>query len=400
MYRRFRTVEELAETLSPEQPVYCFRPSVVVDQARAFLTGFPGRVMYAVKSNPHPAVLEWLHDAGIRDFDIASPGEMELIRGRFPRARCYYMHAVKARSAIAQASHEFGIRHFVVDHPAELEKLRDVLGSADIVVMVRLATRSEGVKFDLSDKFGASTKDAAVLLNAAASQGYATGLCFHVGSQCLTPRAFSDAFGEVRKTLKACAAKIVCLDVGGGFPVHYADANPPALEDFFSAIESENTSLGLEHCELMCEPGRALVAEGMSVLTRVELRKDQRIYLNDGIYGSLHGMVIGVRFPVKLVRPGVEPLPHDTEFLAYGPTCDGLDELPQRLLLPGDVGEGDWIEFGCTGAYTLSLRTTFNGFYPDDFATIDAPFRDLTARRAPIAAAATGELLPHKLGTS
>ncbi|HSS65686.1 MAG TPA: type III PLP-dependent enzyme [Gammaproteobacteria bacterium] len=376
MYRRFKTVEELASTLSPEQPMYCFRPGIVAEQARAFLSRFPGRVMFAVKSNPHPAVLGWLHDAGIREFDTASPGEMELIRDRFPQARCYYMHAVKGRSAIARASHEFGIRHFVVDHPAELEKLRQVLGHEDIVVMVRLATRSERVKFDLSDKFGASVEDASLLLDAAAAEGYATGLCFHVGSQCLAPGAFADAFHQVRKTLRICRSKITCLDVGGGFPAHYADTSPPALEEFIEAIEREFASLGLENCELMCEPGRALVAESMSVLTRVELRKDRRIYLNDGIYGSLHGMVIGVRFPLKRVRPGISPVPHDTEFLAYGPTCDGLDELPQRLLLPGDVDEGDWIEFGCIGAYTLSLRTTFNGFYPDDFVIVDAPFRD------------------------
>lgn len=337
MYRHFNTVEQLARTLAPEEPVYCFRPSVLAEQARAFLTQVPGRVLFAVKSNPHPAVLDWLHDAGIRDFDTASPGEMELVHGRFADARCYYMHAVKGRGAIARANGEFGIRHFVVDHPAELEKLRDVLGGTDIVVVVRLATRGEQVKFDLSGKFGASVEDAAVLLGTAAAYGYATGLGFHVGSQCLAPGAFSDAFAGVRKTLAACDARLACLDVGGGFPARYADADPPVLEKFMRVIQREFSSLGLDDCELMCEPGRALVAESMSVLTRVELRKDRRIYLNDGIYGSLHGMVIGVRFPVKLVRPGTGPEPHDTDFLAYGPTCDGLDELPQRLMLPADV---------------------------------------------------------------
>ncbi len=387
MYRHFSTVEELVETISPEEPVYCFRPRMISEQARAFLRQFPGRVLFAVKSNPHPAVLEWLHDTGIRDFDTASPGEMELVRTRYPKAKCYYMHAVKGRSAIARASDEFGIRHFVVDHPAELKKIREVLAGSDIVIVVRLATRGEQVKFNLSAKFGASIEDAAALLDAAEAYGYATGLCFHVGSQCLSSRAFSDAFHDVRKTLQASNANIICLDVGGGFPARYVDVDPPALQDFMQVIQNEFASLELENCQLMCEPGRALVAEGMSLLTRVELRKDRRVYLNDGIYGSLHGMVIGVRFPLKLVRPGQRFGPYDTEFLAYGPTCDGLDELPQRLLLPADVREGDWIEFGCMGAYTLSLRTSFNGFYPDNFATIDAPFRDLSTTTDPITAA-------------
>ena len=384
MYRHFKTVEELVQTLAPEEPIYCLRPKVVAEQARLFLSRFSGRVMFAVKSNPHPSVLDWLHGAGINDFDTASPGEMELVRSRFPDARCYYMHAVKGRGAIARANDEFGIRHFVVDHPAELAKLRDVLGGADIVVMVRLATRGEQVQFDLSAKFGASSDEAAELLDAAAAHGYATGLCFHVGSQCLAPAAFSDAFNDVRRTLSLCGAKITCIDVGGGFPVRYAGIDPPALDQFLAVIAHEFESLGLEDCALMCEPGRALVADGMSVLTRVELRKDDRIYLNDGIYGSLHGMTIGVRFPLRRMRPGTREAPHDTEFVAYGPTCDGLDELPQRLRLPADLREGDWIEFGCMGAYTLSLRTTFNGFYPDDFATVDAPFSAPSEQPAPL----------------
>lgn len=377
MYPHYETVESLIGERPPDDPVHCFRPQVVSAQARLFLDNFPGRVMYAVKSNPHPAVLDPLHAAGVRDFDTASLGEMALIRGRFSDAHCYYMHAVKSRGDISRAYDEFGIRHFVIDHPAELQKLYDVLSGSEVVAVARLATRSDQVAFDLSTKFGATIDEAAALLDAAADRGFKVGLCFHVGSQCLSPEAFRVAFADVRRTLEVSSAKIACLGVGGGFPVHYEGADPPPPVAFMQTIAGEFETLRLDGCELMCEPGRVLVAEGMSVLARVILRKNDRLYLNDGIYGSLHGMVIGVRFPVKLVRPGESAAPHDTAFIAYGPTCDGLDELPQRLMLPRDVREGDYLEFGCMGAYTVSLRTTFNGFYPDTFVTVDAPFRRL-----------------------
>jgi ornithine decarboxylase len=377
VFRHFESIDSLVRDLAPDEPVYCLRPQVIRDQARLFLDSFPGRVLYAVKSNPHEAVLEWLHGAGIGDFDTASLAEMALVSDKLSGAACYFMHPVKSRTAIARAHREFGIRHFVVDHPDELAKIQGVLGTTDIVIVVRLSTKTEAAKFDLSSKFGTTPEIAARLLDAAATYGYATGLCFHVGSQCTSPQAFSDAFREVAKALKASAARIVCLDVGGGFPARYEDTSPPPLESYMAAIREGAGSLQLDDCELMCEPGRALVAEGMSVLTRVQLRKDQQIYLNDGIYGSFYAMVIGLRFPARLIRAGADPGLHDTPFVAYGPTCDGLDELPQRLMLPGDAREGDWIEFGCMGAYTVSLRTDFNGFYPDTLVTVDKPFREL-----------------------
>ena len=376
VFRHFESLDSLVRDLAPDEPVYCLRPQVIRDQARLFLDSFPGRVLYAVKSNPHEAVLAWLHEAGIRDYDTASPAEMALVSNNLSGAACYFMHPVKSRTGIARAYREFGIRHFVVDHPDELVKIQDVLGKVDIVIVVRLSTKNEDATFDLSSKFGTTPEMAARLLDAAASFGYAAGLCFHVGSQCTSPQAFSDAFREVAKALEASAARIVCLDVGGGFPAYYEDTSPPPLESYMAAIREGAGLLQLDDCELMCEPGRALVAEGMSVLTRVQLRKDRKIYLNDGIYGSFYTMVIGLRFPARLVRAGADPGPHDTQFVAYGPTCDGLDELPQRLLLPRDVREGDWIEIGCMGAYTVSLRTDFNGFYPDTIVTVDKPFRE------------------------
>lgn len=360
----------------PDEPVYCLRPAVMQSQARRFLNDFPGRVLFAVKSNPHPDVLDWLYAAGIRHFDTASPGEIRLVAGRLKDVACYYMHPVKSRQAISMALDEFGVRHFVVDHPDELKKMREIAGGRDIIIVVRMATRSKSAQFNLSEKFGASPEAAAELLDTARGHGFSTGLCFHVGSQCMSTSAFADAFADVRRVLSSTRATLTCLDVGGGFPAYYECLQPPRFEEFADTIRREAAGLNAPDMQLMCEPGRALVAEGMSVVVRIRLRKGDRIYLNDGIYGSLNGMTIGIRYPMRLLRGSGDTGPHDTEYLAYGPTCDGLDELPQRFKLPADAREGDWIEIGCMGAYTVSLRTGFNGFYPDTFVTVAKPFRE------------------------
>jgi ornithine decarboxylase len=58
------------------------------------------------------------------------------------------------------------------------------------------------------------------------------------------------------------------------------------------------------------------------------------------------------------------------DFTIYGPTCDSLDVLPRPFTLPADIQCGDYIEFGSIGAYSLTNRTGFNGFYPNTFASI------------------------------
>lgn len=125
-------------------------------------------------------------------------------------------------------------------------------------------------------------------------------------------------------------------------------------------------------CEIAAEPGRALVAEGCSLLTQVHLRKDDRLYINDGIYGNLSEMVAaGVRLPARLIRPdGAEPSSETMVYTAAGPTCDSLDMIPAAFRLPVDAREGDWIEVARLGAYSHALATRFNGFYPDAFVEV------------------------------
>ena len=373
---RFATVEDVISELKPGYPVYCLRPAELRRQARLFLETFPGRVLYAVKCNPHLAVLQELYDAGIRHFDTASLAEVALIREHFPQADCYFMHPVKSRAAILTAHEVYKVDHFVLDHESELEKIIDTTGGGDgQVALVRIVTPVHDAQYQLSDKFGISVEDAPALLRKVHETNFQTGLAFHVGSQCRTPQAFIDGVKTALEVIEAADVPIHYLDVGGGFPALYIDDSPPDLEVYFNAIEEafQNTRLRRD-CVLMCEPGRGLVASGCTLLTQIQLRKDNKLYINDGIYQSLSETLAGkMKLPARLVNPNRTVSKTLQKFTIYGPTCDNLDILPEPFLLPDDADEGDWIEIGQTGAYTNSAATRFNGFFPETFVTVDAP---------------------------
>ena len=155
------------------------------------------------------------------------------------------------------------------------------------------------------------------------------------------------------------------VDVGGGFPSVYPGMVPPDLGDYVAAIDRGFAEMMVhETTELWCEPGRALVAEGSSLLTRVELRKGDALYLNDGAYGSLFDAAHakwpfpGQAGPRRRRRRDAPLKP----FRFYGPTCDSLDHMPGPFWLPDDVGEGDYVEIGMLGAYGVAMATRFNGF--------------------------------------
>ena len=380
----FDDARAMVAALTPSYPVYCLRPAVIAETARGFLGRFPGRVLYAVKCNPHPRVLRALYDAGIRHFDTASLPEIAQVRELFPDAGAYFMHPVKARAVIHSAYEVYGVRHFVIDHESELAKVIDETGGEGVAIIVRVATPHAGAAFDLSTKFGASPALAADLLRAVRDEGCQGGLAFHVGSQCLSARAYRTALELVGEVAGAAGTDLHFLDVGGGFPAAYKGVNVPPIEAYMDEIEAGLNALDLRRdCVIMSEPGRTLVASGCSVVVQVQLRKDVQIYINDGIYGSLSEMVTArVEMPARLIRLDGAPSEGFMDFTVAGPTCDSIDMLPFPFRLPADVREGDWIEIGQIGAYGSALRTQFNGFYPDTFVELADPPLIEPARRA------------------
>jgi ornithine decarboxylase len=355
------SVDDLVTALRPSAPMHCVRPADITAAAEAFVAGFPGDVLYAVKCNPEPLVLRALAAGGIEHFDCASLAEVALVRSLLPDAKIHFMHPVKSRLAIASAYREHGVRDFVLDSPEELAKILEETGNAgDLGLVVRIALPAGPARYDLSGKFGAEPEGAAALLRAARPHAGMLGVSFHVGSQCLDPLAWRTAIALAGSVIRQAGVPVDLLDVGGGFPVAYPDALPPPLGAFFAEIEAATEALGLPNLRLWAEPGRALAAAGMSLVVQVQGRRGNMLFINDGIYGSLSDAgAPGFRYPTRLLRRSEAPV----ECVGFfGPTCDSADRMAGPFLLPADAREGDWIEIGQLGAYGACLRTAFNGF--------------------------------------
>ncbi|RZM34025.1 MAG: type III PLP-dependent enzyme [Sphingomonas sp.] len=370
----------LATTLNPVDPVTLVRPHAAARAARFFVEKFPGRSMYAVKANPSPELLQILWDNGITHYDVASLAEVRLVARTLPEATLCFMHPVKAEEAVREAYFTHGVRTFSLDSLEELEKIvRATNDATDLTLCVRLRVSSEHSKLSLASKFGAAPHEAKELLFAARQAADALGICFHVGSQAMTPEAYSNAMERVRAAIVEAAVTVDVIDVGGGFPSSYPGMEPPPLERFFETIHRSFESLPVSYSsELWCEPGRALCAEYSSLIVRVEKRRGSELYINDGAYGALFDAAhIGWRFPVQLLREP-DSRARDMEFSFYGPTCDDMDHMAGPFMLPADMQAGDYIEIGMLGAYGSAMRTAFNGFGSDQTVIVtDEPMVSL-----------------------
>ena len=354
----------LATALRPVQPVTLLRPHAAQRAARFFAEKFPGKSLYAVKANPSPELITLLWDSGITHFDVASLAEVKLVHENAPDATLCFMHPVKAEEAIREAYADYGVRTFSLDSMDELDKIvRATDGATDLTLCVRLRVSSEHSKLSLASKFGADPAEVREVLIATRQVADALGICFHVGSQAMTPSAYTEAMERVRAAIVSSGVTVDVIDVGGGFPSVYPGMEPPALEAYFDAIARAYESLPVSYSsELWCEPGRALCAEYSSLIVRVEKRRGDELYINDGAYGALFDAAhVGWRFPVALLREEASDS-RKMPFSFYGPTCDDMDHMAGPFLLPADVQAGDYIEIGMLGAYGCAMRTGFNGF--------------------------------------
>ncbi|HKX79073.1 MAG TPA: type III PLP-dependent enzyme [Novosphingobium sp.] len=362
----------VVRAFQPDEPVILNRPHAAARAARFFATKFPGKSLYAVKANPSPELLQVLGDEGITHFDVASIAEVRLVRGVLPEATLCFMHPVKTASAIAEAYFEHGVRTFSLDTHEELAKIVAATTNeageraADLRLCVRLRVSSEYAELSLASKFGIDLADAAPLLQATRQVADWLGLCFHVGSQAMTPFAYVQALERVRAAIADAGVVIDMIDVGGGFPSVYPGMEPPPLEDYFQIISRHFEALPIAYnAELWCEPGRALSAEYNSLIVKVEKRRGKELYINDGAYGALYDAAhVGWRFPVRRLSdtPGESSEGLEEGFSFYGPTCDDADFMEGPFMLPAGIRAGEHIEIGMLGAYGAAMRTKFNGF--------------------------------------
>tara|TARA_Y100001970_G_scaffold249965_1_gene321101 strand:+ start:617 stop:1795 length:1179 start_codon:yes stop_codon:yes gene_type:complete len=382
--QKFKTVDELVNQLKPERPVYCIRKNSIHIASKTFQNKFPGKILYAVKTNPHPEVLKTLVDTGIDNFDIASIKEIEDIKKIKPNAKCSYMHTIKSRESIKEAYYKYNIKTYSLDTKDELIKIIESTNNAkDLELFVRVAVSNEHAEIDLSKKFGALGSEASALLRLTKQYAKKIGLSFHVGSQCMHPISYAKGIREIGNIIKKTKIIPDYINVGGGFPTIYPDLIPQSLDNYFKEIKKTLQNLKLQKLpEILCEPGRALVAESGSTIIRVNLRKKQKLYINDGTYGTLFdGGTPNIVFPSRLIKNGKIISKKLTAFDFYGPTCDSMDYMKGPFLLPNNIKENDYIELGQLGAYGLTFRTQFNGYYSDEIYEVeDSPIMTMYSK--------------------
>ena len=374
--QKFKSIEDLVNRLKPDKPVYCIRKNSILSASKFFQKKFPGKTLFAVKTNPHSEIIKTLIKSGINQFDVASIEEIKTVRKFSQTAKCSYMHTIKSRENISEAYFKYGIKTFALDTKDELIKIIESTSNAkDLELFVRVAVSNEHAEIDLSKKFGALNSEAAGLLRLAKQHSNKIGLSFHVGSQCMHPISYTKGITEIKNIIKKTKIIPDYINVGGGFPTIYPDLVPQSLDNYFKEIEKGLKNLKLQNLpEIICEPGRALVAESGSTIVRVDLRKKQKLYINDGTYGTLFDAgTPNIVFPSKMIKDSSNKIISKklTAFDFYGPTCDSMDYMKGPFLLPNNIKEGDYIELGQLGGYGLTFRTQFNGFYSNDIYEVE-----------------------------
>ncbi len=361
---RYSSARALIDATQPDRPVFGIRPHAAGRAANWFLNNFPGEVAYAYKANHSVFMIGALFGAGITHFDVASIPELE-DAATIPGVQLHFMHPVKSRAAIRLAYHQYGIRCFALDSEDELNKILDETGNArDLQLFVRIAVPAKNSRVPLERKFGCTGVKAQRLLVKTRQVADELGLTFHVGSQTTTPDAYINALQEVHKLIVKAGVVVDAVDVGGGYPARYTDSNPSPLSSFMNAIKVGFDRLPVAaNCRLICEPGRALVAEAESLIVRVDARRGDELFINDGSYGALFDAAhLNFVFPVRLVSRDIPASEAMSPFEFWGPTCDSIDRMKGPFMLPSSIREGDYIEIGNVGAYGRAIGGRFNGY--------------------------------------
>jgi|TARA_B100001750_G_C15447127_1_gene566844 ornithine decarboxylase len=367
-----KTVQQYIRNNRPVEPVFFLRTKPVSIAAKWFLRNFKGRVLYAIKANPSPIIIKTIYEAGIRDFDVTSLSEIERVH-TLKGSTLYFMNPVKGLHDIRTAYFKYGVKDFALDCTEELEKILAITNHAkDLNLYIRIAVSNKFSKLPLENKFGVSGRRAIHLLKEARKVSHKLGICFHIGSQAMQPSAYSIAINKAFDLIEKSKTSIDTIDIGGGFPAIYQNAVPPSLDSYLEIIHKTiQTKAPDQNCEILCEPGRALVAESGSLLVQVNLKKGKFLYITEGSYGALFDAAhLDFIYPVKMHTMRRKVISDVIPFSLYGPTCDSKDFLPGPFMIPSNVEIGDYLEIGLIGAYGLTMRTRFNGFYSNKLVQV------------------------------
>ncbi|EZF30521.1 Ornithine decarboxylase [Trichophyton interdigitale] len=369
-----------------EDPFYVADLGEVYRQHIRWKTNLPRvKPFYAVKCNPNPQVLRLMAVLG-NGFDCASKAEIDLaLAAGVDPSRIIYAHPCKTKSYLRYAS-QVGVKQMTFDNTDELYKIKEMCPDAELYL--RILTDDSASLCRLSMKFGASLSSARPLLELAHGLGLnVVGVSFHVGSGAEDPKSFIKAVQDARFVFDRAAEigfDLKVLDVGGGF-------SDDTFEPFAAALGDALDNYFPPHIRVIAEPGRYYVATAFTLAANVIARRDvgveeplsdsesdsttpsrastpsssgaYMIYLNDGVYGNFSNIVFDHQHPVaQILTKDDDYASAPIEYSIWGPTCDGIDVISERITLNGLLGVGNWLYFENMGAYTQCSATRFNGF--------------------------------------
>jgi ornithine decarboxylase len=342
-------------------PLLILDADTVRRQYRDLQQALPGvDICYAVKSLPNRTLLGILSELGA-GFDLASSGEIDLIRDLKIAARhTIHSHPIKRDSDIRDGL-RYGCTTFVVDNTEEL--LKFIPYRHRVGLFIRISFRDNTAVVDLSKKFGCALEEVDELIALAARLGiHIKGLCFHVGSQCSDARrqveAINDCNMVIRRHHDTGAAPISTLDIGGGFPIAY-DGGCVDIDAYCAPICQALAALP-PYVNVLTEPGRFISGPAMTCVTNVigkAIRNGLHwYYLDDGVYGSFSGQIYDhMRYPLECFSDDTQRYPS----VLAGPTCDSIDVIAEDVALP-ELKLGDLVVGHMMGAYTAASATRFN----------------------------------------
>ena len=319
------------------------------------------RVHYAIKANPHPAILEVMRDIG-SCFDVASDGEIRTLSAMgIDGSRMIYANPVKTGAGL-KACCDCGVAKMTFDSATEIAKIQAACPGATVLLRLRIDNSSAHV--DLNKKFGASRDKALELMQQAKAAGLdMAGIAFHVGSQTVAADPYLQALdiaAQLFDEADEAGLHLRILDIGGGFPIPEPKVRfnlPEMLRQIAARLDED-----FPNTEIWCEPGRYICGTAVNLICSVigvtERGGQPWYFLDEGLYGTFSGVIFD-QWDFKLLsfKEGDERV----AATFAGPSCDSLDIMFRgRMTVPLEVG--DLLLVPSCGAYTSASATTFNGF--------------------------------------
>ncbi|KAG6898760.1 hypothetical protein C0995_008597 [Termitomyces sp. Mi166 len=377
--------DRLAEAHQPDAEKAFFVADLgqVYRQHQRWLTALPEiQPFYAVKCNPDPYVIRLLAALGT-GFDCASNGEISKVldMGGIDPSRIIFANPCKAVSFIRRAA-KLGVETMTFDNADELYKISRVHTIEKLVI--RILTDDSKSLSALGIKFGAPLTIVPTLLTKARELGLnVVGVSFHVGSGCYDPSVYTNAIKRARAVFdmgKEAGFTFSLLDIGGGFEDALFEKAAVFVNQAVDQYFPDRRGL-----KIIAEPGRFYVSKAFKLATNIIARRAPladvpgqdsvemsdkpgiMYYINDGVYGAFNCIL----FDHKIIHPYVLSLNGSFHIRAsepqglssvWGPTCDSIDCVSPRTMLPSTLQVGDWLGFDNMGAYTVCAASQFNGF--------------------------------------